>query len=266
MKIAFLGAGNMGNALIQGAVKSKVAKPSQISVFDINPAIIKGLRKSGVKIAKTAAESVKGADFIFLCVKPQQMTELLNGIRDSVSKKQCLVSIAAGITTEKIEKIFDGNKISVVRVMPNTPAMVGLGASAVCGGKHARPAQVKFVLKFFSGVGKTVLSAEKDFDAVTAVSGSGPAYVFYLAESFAKAAESEGLDKKAADILIRQTILGAAKMLESQVEPSELRRRVTSPGGTTEAALRHMQENEWQEIFVGAVQKASQRSKELRQI
>ncbi len=266
MKIAFLGAGNMGNALIQGAIKAKVIKASQISVFDINPAIVKGLKKSGARLAKTATEAAKGADYVFLCVKPQQMSELLSGIRETVTAKQCLISIAAGVTTDKIENAFLPKKISTVRVMPNTPAMLGLGASAVCGGKYARNPQVAFARKFFSAVGKAVVLPESAFDAVTAVSGSGPAYVFYLAEGFLKAAKSEGLDGEAAKILIHQTILGAAQMLQGGEAPEALRRKVTSPGGTTEAALRHLEEKGWLNVFIKAVQKAALRSRVLRKV
>ena len=267
MKIAFLGAGNMGSALIAGAVRAKILKTSQVTAFDIKTEILAGLKKkTGVRTVKTVREAVDGADYIFLCVKPQQMGELLAEVRDCIVARQCLVSIAAGVRTEKIEKAFAPRSVSVVRVMPNTPALLGFGASAICGGKAAKPAQVKFVQKFFSAVGRTVTLPESAFDAVTAVSGSGPAYVFYLAEALAQAAASERLPAHEAAVLINQTILGAAQMLFGKDAPDELRKKVTSPGGTTEAAVQHLTDQKWREIFVEAVRKASERSRELSKI
>ncbi|OGR87558.1 MAG: pyrroline-5-carboxylate reductase [Elusimicrobia bacterium RIFCSPLOWO2_01_FULL_60_11] len=264
MKIAFLGAGNMGSALVLGALKAKVLKAGQVTAFDVSADALKALkRKSGVKTAGESSQAAVGADYIFLCVKPQQMAGLLSELKGRISSKQCLVSIAAGVTTGRIEAAFSPSSVAVVRVMPNTPAMVGEGASAVCGGRHAKPAQVKFALKFFSSVGKAVELPESAFDAVTAVSGSGPAYIFYLAESLIEAAQAGGLSSEAAQVLARQTILGAAMMLGGKESPQDLRRKVTSPGGTTEAALRHLEAGRWKEIFVEAVRKAKERSEEL---
>jgi pyrroline-5-carboxylate reductase len=263
LKVAFLGAGNMGSALLQGALKSRFLKSSAVSVFDVDAKKAKALaRKLKVRAAASNAEAVKDADYIFLCVKPQQMGPLLEEVRDSVPAKACLVSIAAGVPTGRIEKFFP-RPAAVVRVMPNTPALVGRGMSAAAPGKNAKPAHLRFVTGLLRSVGESATVEEDLMDAVTAVSGSGPAYVFYLAESLALAAEAVGLPRQTAQQLARQTVTGAAKMLEGGEDPAELRRKVTSPGGTTEAALKHLSEQGWQTIFVQAVTKARNRSREL---
>ncbi|OGR85594.1 MAG: pyrroline-5-carboxylate reductase [Elusimicrobia bacterium RIFCSPLOWO2_01_FULL_54_10] len=257
----------MGTALMLGAVKAKILKPAQITAFDVNEDALKTVKKkAGVKIAGNVQVVVPSADYIFICVKPQQMNGLLTDLKGSVSDTQCLITIAAGVKTGKIEAAFSPQRIPVVRVMPNTPALLGEGASAVCGGKYAKPAHIKFAVKFFSAVGKAVVLPESAFDAVTAVSGSGPAYVFYLAEALASAARAEGLPDAEARILVDQTLLGAAKMLAEGKPPEELRQNVTSPGGTTEAALKHLEAAGWKRIFEQAVRKARERSDELSKI
>lgn len=267
MKIAFLGAGNMGSALIRGALKAKAVKAKDVTAFDVQSDALARLKKAaGIRSAKSNADAVSAANYIFLCVKPQQMAEVLAGIKGRISPKQCLISIAAGVRTEKIEAAFGPAPVSVVRVMPNTPAMIGFGASAVCGGKAAREADIRFAIKFFASVGKAVRVSEEAMDAVTALSGSGPAYVFYLAEALLKAARAEGLASDAAKVLIEQTLLGSARMLGGKDSPSQLRRKVTSPGGTTEAALRHLEESKWAETFVEAVRRAAERSRQLSRL
>lgn len=267
MKVTFLGAGHMGSALILGSLKAKVLKASQVTVYDLSSEALGTLKKrAAVKFAKDSAHAAAQADYIFLCVKPQQMAGLLEEIRKNISSAACLVTIAAGVKIGKIESILSPKTVAVVRVMPNTPAMISAGASAISGGKYAQPAHIKFVLKFFSAVGKAIVLPESEFDAVTAVSGSGPAYVFYLTESLIEAGEAIGLSNNAAQVLTRQTILGAAQMLQGPDTPQDLRLQVTSPGGTTEAALRHLEKGKWKEIFVEAVRKAKERSEELSKI
>ncbi len=264
--VSFLGAGNMGGALIEGAIKKGFLKAGQISVFDVDATKSADFKnRLKVKAASSVREAVKGSDYIFLCVKPQQMDNVLKEVSGAVNAAQCLVSIAAGVTTEGIQKGL-GAKSSprVVRVMPNTPAMVGSGMSAVTGGKGAKPEDLEFCKSFFEAVGEVEILEEKYFDAVTAVSGSGPAYLFYLAEALQQAAADAGLPRKAAEKLARVTLQGAAKLLDDKTSPAELRRRVTSPGGTTEAAIRHLENQNWQKIFIDAVHKAKERSAQLR--
>ena len=252
----------MGGALIQGALKARFLKPSEVSIFDVDGKKAGALaRKLKIRSASSNADAVRNADFAFLCVKPQQMGELLAEVRGA-AKKACLVSIAAGVPTSRIERAFD-RPVPVVRVMPNTPALVGCGMSAVAAGRHAKPAHLRFVTGLLKSVGEAVVLKEDSMDAVTAVSGSGPAYLFYLAEILREAAKSVGLEPETAELLARRTVIGAARMLESGEDPAELRRKVTSPGGTTEAALKHLAEAGWQQIFIQAITKARDRSREL---
>lgn len=262
-KLAFLGAGNMGGALIQGALRAGLVRPRQISVYDVDRAKLKALSKKwGVAASASSREAARGADYIFLCVKPQQMRDLAGEIREDVTKRQCLVSIAAGLSTQILESFF-GN-VPVVRVMPNTPALAGSGMTAVTRGRYASPRHQSFALRFFASVGKAVVLDEKHFDAVTAVSGSGPAYLFYLAEALQEAAARLGLPSAVAGLLARETLAGSGQMLKNGADPVLLRRQVTSPGGTTEAALRFLEAGGWKNTFVRAVRKAKDRSQELR--
>lgn len=262
--IAFLGAGNMGSALIHGALNAKIVSAGQIRVCDADQSKLNSWKKqSSLKIAKSNPEAVEGSDYIFLCVKPQQMTELIGEIKNAVTSKQCLISIAAGVPAKKIENQFSID-VPLIRVMPNTPALIRSGMTALTKGRFALDAQLQFAKNFFEAVGKTVVLPEEHFDAVTAVSGSGPAYLFYLAESLERAAEKLGLPSSVAQALSKQTIAGAAKLLDDSADsPAELRRKVTSPGGTTEAAVNFLQEKQWSEIFAQAVEKARDRSIEL---
>ena len=265
MKVAFLGSGNMGSALVQGGLKSGILKASQVQAYDVKKESLGRLKKkTGIKAASSNAGAVRGSDYVFLCVKPQQMRDLLAEIKDEVGNKPCLISIAAGVTTGSIEKAFYPRKARVIRVMPNTPALIGKGMAAVTRGRFAAPSDARFAVRFFSSVGKAVVLPERLFDAVTAVSGSGPAYVFYLAESLQKACKALGLPKAAAETLFKQTVMGAGMMLGNARSPEELRLSVTSPGGTTESALRHLEKKKWSEIFVQAVKKARDRSRELK--
>ena len=263
-RCAFLGTGNMGGALIRGAVRSGAVSAKDLSAFDVQKRALSRLAgDTGIRPAASAVRAVRGAGYVFLCVKPGQVAQVLGDISGTLERGQCLVSIAAGVPTDRIEKHFPGRRMAVVRVMPNSPALVGQGAAAVCGGRFASPAQVRFVKDFFGSVGTAVVLAERHFDAVTAVSGSGPAYVFYLAEALGRAAEVLGLPASEAADLVRQTIFGAGTMLARGGLPAEPRRQVTSPGGTTEAAVRQLAKSGWTEDLVRAVRKARDRSREI---
>lgn len=262
IKVSFLGAGNMGGALVEGAIKSGFLKPSDITIYDLDLKRLENFKEIPLNIASSLEEALKGADYIFLCVKPQQMKELLLKIKDKVKAKQCLISIAAGVTIKSVEKYFL-NFVPVIRVMPNTPALVGCGMAAVTGGRFANKKQVRFSFDFFSSVGKAVVLPEKHFDAVTAVSGSGPAYFFYLTEILSEAARKMGLPEGPAELLSKQTMIGSAKMLSLNSFAKDLRKKVTSPGGTTEAAIKYLEKRKWSKIFLEAARKAKERSKIL---
>jgi len=272
-RIAFLGVGNMATALMRGIIEAKLTKPEDIIISDIDKkklevrssAFRRNLAKRGlgVIVAKDNREAVKEADVIILAVKPNDMEGLLDEIRGFVDSKKLIISIAAGITTSYIEKMLK-EEVPVVRVMPNTPVAVKKGASAFAIGKHVFPEQEEIAESIFGAVGKAVKVKENLMDVVTALSGSGPAYIFYIVAPLVDAAVSLGLDKKTATTLATQTVLGSAKLLqETGEEPAILKERVTSKGGTTEAALLVLDEGKLKEILDKALKAAAKRSKEL---
>lgn len=263
-RLVLIGGGNMGEALLAGLLKSGAWTSSQIAVADLRPEVHERLKKTyHVQVCASAATAVQGAHLIVLAVKPAQMKALLEDIAPVVTEKHLVLSIAAGLTTAFFEARLPKHT-PVIRVMPNTPALVGAAASALAPGRHARDVHIQAARDIFSTVGTVELVAEKDLDAVTAVSGSGPAYVFYLAEAMQQAGIQMGLTRAVADRLVRQTIVGAGQLLARlPEEPHALRLRVTSPGGTTEAAMRVFDEAKLRSIFSKALHSARRRSKEL---
>ncbi len=214
-------------------------------------------------VASTNRDVVEYADIIVLAVKPKDVSALLEEVKSLVTYQKLLISIAAGVTTKRIEQEL-GNKPRVVRVMPNTPAMIGAGASVLCKGDHASSQDLDTVEELLRPVSLTLRTDEKMLDAVTALSGSGPAYVFFIAEAMTKAGMALGLSEDVASKLTIQTIYGAGRMLKDSGEaPTVLRKNVTSPGGTTEAALKVMTERKLGEIFAEAMKAAEKRSREL---
>ncbi len=273
-RIAFLGAGNMATALMRGIIEAKLTNPEDIIISDVNKeklgvrssAFRRNLAKRGLGVigAKDNREAVKEADVIILAVKPKDMEGLLNEIKDSLEPKKLVISIAAGITTSYIEKILE-KEIPVIRVMPNTPVAVKEGASAFSIGKYVSPEEEKIIESIFGAVGKIAKVEENLMDAVTALSGSGPAYIFYIIASLVGAAVSLGLDKKTATTLAIQTVIGSAKLLqETGEEPAALKEKVTSRGGTTEAALLVLDEEKLKETLNKALKAAAKRSQELK--
>lgn len=265
-KIAFLGAGNMAAALIRGIIDAKISKPEDITISDIDKEKLKiKSEKLKVKAAKDNCKAAREAEIIILAVKPKDMKGLLGEIKESLDSKKLIISIAAGITTSYIEKILK-KKTPVIRVMPNTPVAVKEGASAFSIGKYVSQEEEEIAKSIFRAVGKVVKVEENLMDAVTALSGSGPAYIFYIIASLVEAAVSLGLDKKTATTLTTQTVLGSAKLLqETGEEPATLKEKVTSKGGTTEAALLVLDEEKLKETLDKALKAAAKRSKELSQ-
>ncbi|MCB4791105.1 MAG: pyrroline-5-carboxylate reductase [Elusimicrobia bacterium] len=263
-KIAFLGAGNMAEALINGFVGSGLVLPKNITASDINKKRLTYIKKQfGVK-TENNIRAVKTSEIIFIAVKPKDAGVLLGEIGRYLNKDKLMISIAAGITTKYIEGFIDKN-VPVIRAMPNTPALVGKGAIAVAGGKYANRGDIDVAVKLFSSAGIAVKLNEKKLDAVTAVSGSGPAYVFYLSEAMEKAAVKLGLSSDIAKKLVHQTVLGAGKMLTSlSLDASVLRKNVTSPGGTTEAAINILEKRQFTQTVIEAIKQADKKAKELR--
>ncbi|HEX7531202.1 MAG TPA: pyrroline-5-carboxylate reductase [Pyrinomonadaceae bacterium] len=262
--IAFIGAGNMGEALIRGLLSTKTVAPSQITAADARPERCEFFTKHfGIPTTADNATAARYADVVLLAIKPQQMSTVLAGLKSVTASLRLIISIAAGVTTSRIEREL-GGIARVVRVMPNIPALVGAGAAALAKGSLATDEDVATAEAILGAVGMTVRVDEKLMDAVTALSGSGPAYVFYVTEAMVKAGVAAGLDEGLAKKLAIQTVFGAAKLLiESGEAPESLRRKVTSPGGTTEAALRVMSERKLMEIFTEAVKAAEKKSREL---
>ncbi len=264
--IGFIGGGNMAEAIIKGIISANVYSPDSIFVSDIRLERISFLAKRyQIQTADDNAMLAGKVNILVLSVKPQDMTDALQSIKDAVKPDTLVISIMAGKKTGDIADVLGVRPI--VRVMPNTPALIGEGASALFANEKAKPMLEK-ATSIFSSVGQTiVVEAEDLMDAVTAVSGSGPAYYFLLTEQIIKAAAQLGLSEETAKKLILQTAKGAA-LLAAEADkkgesPAELRRKVTSPGGTTEAAVKVLQEGNFASLIEAALKKACERSKEL---
>jgi len=264
-KVVFIGAGNMAEAIVSGMVAAKFCAPGKIVLTDIRTERLAELEaKHGVSTS-TDNRVVKDAEIVVLSVKPQVMDDVLKGIAPLLRKETLVISIAAGIPAAKIEDVLEEG-VRVVRVMPNTPALIGQGASALAAGSLADEADMEVAESILQCIGLTVRVEENQIDAVTALSGSGPAYVFYLLEAMLAAADDMGLEKETARTLALQTVEGAARLMkDSGEEASELRIKVTSKGGTTEAAIKSMDESGVKAAIVNALKAAQARSIELSQ-
>lgn len=263
-KLAVIGSGAMGSALVRGLIQSGKLKAEQIIASDIDEVRLKQIQPLGVQTTCDNKSAVRQSDIVLLCVKPQIIDEVLADIALVVDpKKHCVISIAAGITIARMESALPQNT-PVVRVMPNTPAQVLAGASAIALGTNATELHRQIAHEIFNAVGLVVDVPEKLIDAVTALSGSGPAYVFLFTEALADAGVNLGLPRDVALKLAAQTLLGSAKMLlETGRHPAELKDMVTSPGGTTIAALSVLERNAFRGAIIEAVAAAHQRAKEL---
>jgi pyrroline-5-carboxylate reductase len=260
--IAVIGAGKMGEALISGLLKAGTS-PDDVLITERYEARAQELtQRYGVK-AVTNAEAARLADTLVVAVKPQDMDALLAELSTSVTPDRLIVTIAAGVPTSAIEKrLVEG--VAVVRVMPNTPALVGEAMSAVAAGAHAKEEHLARAEEIFRPVGKVIRLPESQLDAVTALSGSGPAYIFYLVEAMTDAGILLGLPRAIAHDLIVQTVVGAGAMLrDSGGHPVTLREAVTSPAGTTIAAIRELENHGVRAAFLAALEAARDRSREL---
>ena len=263
--IAFIGGGNMARSLIGGLVAAG-ADPAGIRVADPNAGAREALAADfGVRAFADAAAAVEGADAWVFAVKPQTMREVCTGLAAAAQAAGPLVvSIAAGITSAQLDRWLGGGQ-AVVRTMPNTPALLGAGVTGLYANPRVDDSGRARAERLLASAGTTVwIDDEALMDAVTGTSGSGPAYVFLLAEALEDAAIAEGLPPAAARILAQQTILGAARMLTGSGEPpAELRRRVTSPGGTTQAAIETFEAGGFRDLVARAVRAATRRGGEL---
>ena len=257
-KIGIIGGGNMGEAIIASSIKRFF-----IHISESDPKRREYLRQSYKLIPYDIPRLAQISDIIVLAVKPQDIVDVLKELAQVIRKETLVISIAAGITSSLIEKIL-GKKLRVIRTMPNMPALIGEGITAVCAGKYAQSTDVELACRILSSLGKTVVVEEELIDAVTAVSGSGPAYVFLFMECMIKAARSLGLKEELAANLVKQTFSGSVNLLmKKNMEPGVLRSKVTSKGGTTQAALKVFDKSKIDKIIEKALLAAKKRAKAL---
>ncbi len=263
-KLGFIGGGNMAEAIARGGISAGLFKPAELFVADPSEQR-RELLAGQLSIAASAdsAEVVAASESVLLAVKPQKIEEVLQQIKPVIKPSTLLISIVAAISTGFIERQL-GSAVRVVRVMPNTPVLVGAGATGICRGSAATDVDMRFAVSIFGACGTVATVPESLMDAVTSLSGSGPAYVFYLAEAMTAAGVSLGLPPADAQLLARQTIIGAGRLLEqSEDSAAELRRKVTSPGGFTEAAINTLAGQRFADIIAAALSAAVKRGTEL---
>lgn len=269
-KVAILGLGSMGRAILTGLLDPAAMLDVDVRVTNSSAekaAVWDGVERVtafAVEVVETAnQEAVRDAEVIILAVKPWQVLPLLDDIAASLSAHSVVVSVAAGVTTAAMEARLPDN-VSVIRAMPNTPAVIGRGVTGLSEGSRVSAQQLSLVTQLFEAVGDVVVVPQDRIDALTAVSGSGPAYVFFFVERMIEAAQAVGLSEDEACVLVRGTFSGAAELLvRSGEDARELRRRVTSPKGTTEQAISVMTDAHLEAVFEDALRAAMRRSAEL---
>ena len=263
-KIGFIGCGKMASAIINGIISSGFVQKNNIKGSEINPEIAENAQKRlGINVITDNKALVIDSDIIFLVTKPNQVSEILEEIKPELIQDKLLVSIAAGVSTTKIENII--GKQRVVRVMPNTPALVLEGMSGVCKGKYASEEDLDFVVKLLSNIGKAIKVTEEQMDIVTAISGSGPAFFYQIIEDMARAGEKLGLDYEKSLMLATQTALGSAKMVFNRGETTvqTLIDNVATKGGCTFVGISVMKEENSAKLFQDVIEKTTQKACEL---
>jgi pyrroline-5-carboxylate reductase len=267
-RIAFAGAGSMAEAIFRGLIEKKVADPGRISV--INRSDIEKLERLharyGVQVSadpNVKNEMIAQADIVVLAMKPKDVETSFRDLKHVIHDRQLIISVIAGLSIAKIGALLETNA-PIVRTMPNTSSTIGLGATGMSFSANVTAEQKRLALSIFEAVGIVSVVEERLLEIVTGVSGSGPAYVYYFMEAMTKAAVEGGLSPEEARRLTLQTVLGAARMVElTQEEPAELRRKVTSPNGTTQAAIETLDRHQFCEGIVRAVFRSAERAKEL---
>ncbi|MDN5331702.1 MAG: pyrroline-5-carboxylate reductase [Tepidanaerobacteraceae bacterium] len=265
-KVGFLGAGSMAEALLKGLLGAGVFRAEDIFVINKkNDERLDYIKKTyGVNVTRDYSEIGRECSILMLLVKPKDVEGVMEKIKDHLKEEHLVISVAAGITTSYIEG-FSPKKLKVIRAMPNISCQIKESATAIAAGYHAGESEIKKASEIFSSVGKVILVDEKWLDAVTALSGSGPAYVYLMMEALTEAGVRAGLPEKVSYELAVQTVFGAAKMvLETGEEPVTLRKKVTSPGGTTMAGIETLEKMGFVNAIVQAVKSAARRSVEMR--
>lgn len=264
-KIAFIGAGAMAEAILSGILKQELIKKQDIFVTNkSNRERLKHIKNTyKVKTSTNKKAVVQNANIILLSMKPQDLQEAAKQIRPHITDDQLIISVIAGVSTERLQQILN-TKVAIVRAMPNTSAAIGKSTTALCKGKLAKEKHIQKAKQLFNTIGLTISVKEDDMHIITAISGSGPAYIYYLVEAMEEAAISAGLQQDIAQQLIHHMINGASHMLiETKKNAKQLRHNITSPKGTTEAGLNALKQHHFQDAIEACIQKATHRSKEL---
>ncbi|WP_242300984.1 pyrroline-5-carboxylate reductase [Bacillus cereus group sp. BfR-BA-01423] len=263
-QIGFIGCGNMGMAIIGGMLNKKIVSSNKIMCSDLNTTNLENAStKYGITITTDNNEVAKNADILILSIKPDLYSLVINEIKEVIKNDAIIVTIAAGKSIESTENAFN-KKLKVVRVMPNTPALVGEGMSALCPNEMVTEKDLEEVLNIFNSFGQSEIVSEKLMDVVTSVSGSSPAYVYMIIEAMADAAVLDGMPRNQAYKFAAQAVLGSAKMvLETGIHPGELKDMVCSPGGTTIEAVATLEEKGLRTAIISAMQRCTQKSVEL---
>lgn len=264
LRIAVLGTGKMGGILVQAFLRQGLLAPENILATVAHEARAQALSKQfGISVITDNLRAAQAADVILLGVKPQQMDDVVRGIAPALTPGKLLISFAASVKTRAIEQAA-GGKFSVIRAMPNTPAMVGAGLTAICRGAYVSDDQLALAQQIFTTVGRTVIVDEKHMDAVTGLSGSGPAFLYIIIEALAEAGVNVGLPRDIATLLAAQTTFGSAKMvLETGSHPALLKDEVTTPAGCTVEGILELEEGGVRVTLIKAVKRATERAREL---
>ena len=270
-RIAIIGAGSMGGAILTGLINAGTAADS-ITASTATTQSAKTLAEKfsivsfAIETSDTAnAEATKNADILLISVKPAKVLATLEQIRDFIKDGALVISVAAGVTTESMEQAI-GHKAAVIRAMPNTPSVIGHGVTGIAKGKSANDAQLELAKQLFNTVGQVLVVEEEKINALSTISGSGPAYVFYFAEKLMIAANKLGFSEKEANLMVRSTFLGSATLLAASSEsPETLRAQVTSPNGTTMQATARFDEADLERVFIEATEAALARAIEIGQ-
>ncbi|WP_284140680.1 MULTISPECIES: pyrroline-5-carboxylate reductase [unclassified Virgibacillus] len=261
-KIVFIGAGSMAEAIIAGILKSKFVSADSINVINKSnqDRVARLEQRYHVQYPENKRAVIEAADIVVLSTKPYDIETAVESVRSYLHEDQLIVSVIAGISTDYIGELID-KQIPIVRAMPNTSAAIGQSATAISAGKFATAAQLQLTKALFDTIGLTVTVEEANMHTVTSISGSGPAYIYYLVEAMEKAAIDAGLEPLIAKQLISQTVLGAGEMLKASTEPAaELRKKITSKRGTTEAGIEVLNKCQFQEAVIACVESARKRS------
>ncbi|MBC6003498.1 pyrroline-5-carboxylate reductase [Paraclostridium tenue] len=263
-KIGFIGSGNMAKAMIGGIVKSKLVDSNNVIASDLNELVLENVKNEyGINVTTNSKEVVKFSDIVIVAVKPNVYDIVLEGVKELIDNEKIIVTIAAGKTIESIENVI-GNDKKVIRTMPNTPALVNEGMSALCKNKNITDEELNIVKEIFNSFGKAEIVNEYLIDSVIGVSGSAPAYVFMFIEAMADAAVLAGMPRNQAYTFAAQAVMGSAKMvLETDKHPGELKDMVCSPGGTTIEAVKTLEAEGFRSAVIKAIGDCIEKSKEM---